>query len=49
MEVEGVVTDIAIAETDGFTVLVLLASDSSDRDTYQDTLLIPILDAVEVR
>ena len=48
LDVEGVVTDIAIAETDGFTVLVLLASDSSDRDAYQDTLLIPILDAVEV-
>ena len=42
-------TDVALAETDGFTVLVLLASDPSDRDTYYDAILIPALEALVVR
>ena len=49
IEVEGVATDIALAEVDGFTVLVLLASDPADRDTYFDAILIPALEAVVVR
>lgn len=49
IEVEGVATDVALAETDGFTVLVLLASDPSDRDTYYDAILIPALEALVVR
>ncbi|HSR46125.1 MAG TPA: alpha/beta fold hydrolase [Acidimicrobiia bacterium] len=49
LEVEGVATDIAITETNGYTVLVLLASDSVDREAYQASILLPILDALEVR
>lgn len=49
LEVEGVATDIAIAETNGYTVLVLLASDAVDRDAYQTSILLPILDALKVR
>ena len=49
IEVEGVATDVALAETDGFTVLVLLASDPGDRDTYYDAILIPALEALIVR
>jgi len=49
IEVQGVATDVALAETDGFTVLVLLASDPDDRETYFDAILIPVLEAVVVR
>jgi pimeloyl-ACP methyl ester carboxylesterase len=49
LEVEGVATEVALAETNGFTVLVMLASDPADHEVYIDAILIPILEALQVR
>lgn len=49
IEVAGTATDIALAETEGFTVLVLLAADPADRDTYLESILTPVLESVVVR
>ncbi|NNC41053.1 MAG: alpha/beta fold hydrolase [Acidimicrobiia bacterium] len=48
-EIDGTATDIALAETGGFTVLVLLASDPADRDAYQEAILIPVIESITVR
>jgi hypothetical protein len=48
-EIDGTATDIALAETGSFTVLVLLASDPADRDTYQEAILIPVIESITVR
>ncbi|MDF1597109.1 MAG: alpha/beta hydrolase [Acidimicrobiia bacterium] len=49
LEVDGVATEVALTETNGFTVLVMLATDPADRDVYIDAILIPILEALQVR
>jgi len=49
LEVDGVATEVALAETNGFTVLVMLASDPADREAYIDAILIPILEGLQVR
>lgn len=48
-EVEGTATEVALAETNGFTVLVLLAVDPSELPAYLDEILIPVLEALQVR
>ena len=49
MDIEGVASDVALTETNGFTVLVLLASDPADHDAYLDSILLPILEVLAVR
>ena len=49
LEIEGTATDIALAETGGFTVLVLLASDPADRDAYLEEILTPVIETLTVR
>jgi len=48
LEVAGVASDVALTETNGFTVLVLLASDPADHDAYFDSILLPILEVLTV-
>ncbi len=47
-DIGGVSTEVAIAELDGFTVVVLLAADIDDRDAYIASILLPNLDAIGV-
>ncbi len=47
-DIGGVSTDVAIAELDGFTVVVLLAANAEDRQAYFETILLPNLDEITV-
>ena len=45
-EVQGVLVDFALAESDGLALIVLLQSAADEHDTLYETVFLPAVDAL---